>query len=305
MKKILVLFALLLVAIIGFGVSVSSNGFLASGDFWERSVCDKPLLYSIGDIDKRFGLTDQQVRKNLTAAEIIWEKPIGKNLFGYSADAKLKIDFVYDRKQALNSQINQLEGQLNSKSGDLDAKKAAYEKQVAEFNRKADGLNAEIAKWNAQGGAPPEEFQKLQDRQKELIDEAHQLNQAGKELNLSAAEFNLNVDKLNSQISQFNSDLARRPEEGLYDPSAQTIYIYFVPSQTELEHTLAHELGHALGLLHEEKNPKAIMYPYSSESIVASLDDVNNVTELCKPKSLVVIIKSNLIGLSRSYFPVQ
>ncbi len=301
MRKIIYL-ALILGSILFFFTSASSEGFLTDGNFWKKSVCDKPLFYSIGDIDKRFELSAEQVRKDLSAAETIWEKPTGKNLFEYSPDAKLKVDFVYDRKQALNSQINQLEGQLNTKSGDLEAKKAAYENQVFEFNKKVDELNLEIAKWNTQGGAPPDEFQKLQDRQKSLRDEAQLLNQAGRELNLSAFEFNLNVEKLNSQISQFNADLARRPEEGLFDPSTQTIYIYFVPSQNELEHTLAHELGHALGLLHLDQNPKSIMYPYSSDSIVASAEDTAAVFAFCAPKSVLQTMKNNFVEVSNSYF---
>lgn len=300
-----VLFVLLILAVVAFAASSKTQGFLTSNDLFQRSICDKPVAYRIGDIDARFGLSIDKVSEDLANAEAVWEKPTGRNLFEYDSTAELKVNFVYDKKQALNKEINQLEGQLNAGRGDLEAKKADYEKQVAEFNKQVDDLNSEIASWNSRGGAPKEEYEKITAKQNELKDFAKRLNEIAKNLNLSAQEYNLGVGKLNQSISEFNADLARRPEEGLYSGETQTIDIYFVPSQKELEHTLAHELGHALGLGHVESNPKAIMFPYSSEITATSTDDINAVNELCVKRSLPEAVFGNFSLILQKNFKKQ
>ncbi len=281
------MFLLLLVSVLIFASSAYFSGFFI------RSVCDKPLTYRIGTIDRRFNLSEKQVEGYLAQAESIWEKPEGKNLFEFNPNAKLRVDFVYDKKQGLNSQINQLTGQLNAGKGDIETRRAEYEKQVVDFNKQADDLNSQIAHWNSQGGASGDEYQKLISKQQELSLEAEKLNSVAKDLNLSAQQYNLNVGKLNQRISEFNQDLARKPEEGLYDPNPGTIDIYFVPSEKELVHTLSHELGHALGLGHIEGNTQSIMFPYSSESTVVTSNDVDAVNLICREKSLPEVVFMN------------
>jgi hypothetical protein len=299
MKKIL--FLLLLVSVLVFASSAYSRGFLTKSRFFSRSVCDKPITYRIGTIDRRFNLSEKQVESYLAQAESVWEKPEGKNLFEFNPNAKLQVDFVYDKKQALNSQINQLTGQLNAGKGDIETRRAEYEKQVADFNKQADDLNSQIAHWNSQGGAPTDEYGKLISKQQELSSEAEKLNSVAKDLDLSAQQYNLSVGKLNQRMSEFNQDLVRKPEGGLYDGQRQTIDIYFVPSEEELVHTLAHELGHARGLSHIEGNTDSIMFPYSSEKTVATSDDIDAVNLICKEKSLPEVVFMNFSLLLGKY----
>lgn len=263
------------------------------GKFLSRSVCDKPIEFKIGSIDKRFNLSEAKIISYLERASGIWEQPSGRDLFSYDAAGLTTVNFVYDRKQSLHSQITDLEQELGVDKGNLEARKTDYEKQAREFNAKVDELNADIGKWNGQGGAPPEEYEKLIVRQNELRDEAEHLNALAKELNLSAREYNLNIGHLNQQISEFNADLARKPEEGLFDAQTNTVEVYFVPSENELVHTLAHEFGHALGLSHVQGDSNSIMFPYSSESVMLTNEDTNALNLVCAPKSLQEVLFEN------------
>ena len=275
--------------------------FAANASFFYRSVCDKPLAYKVGTIDARFNLSEDQVAKNLEAAANVWEVPSDRDLFAYDLSAILTVNFVYDRKQSLHSEITDLEKQLESGKGDLEAKKQEYQNQVANFEKRLAEHNGEVEKWNSQGGAPPEEYDKLIARQNELSQEANRLNAIAKELNLSAQEYNLGVGKLNKTISEFNADLKRRPEEGLFDGQTNTIEIYFVPSKNELVHTLAHELGHARGLGHTEGDENSIMFPYSSESVKATSEDIEALNILCRERSLPEIVRTNLMLVVERY----
>lgn len=255
--------------------------------------CAQPILYKLGLVDPKFGVKQEQLLKDLKSAEAIWEKPTAKNIFDYDPKGPLTVNFVYDTRQALKTEIDQQEKNLNSQNGSLNSQISQYEKQVADFNLRNTQLNNDINHWNSQGGAPPEEFDKLIARQKELQQEADRLNQLAKSLNQKAQNYNSGVVKINNTIGTFNQALAVKPEEGLYTSGTNTIDIFFITDTNELIHTLAHELGHARGVDHLD-DPKAIMYPQSSTVISASSGDIQALESVCSRRSYWDQIKSLL-----------
>ena len=262
--------------------------------------CARPILYKIGSIDPKFGVKQEQLLKDLRSAEAVWEKPTGKNIFDYDPGGPLTVNFVYDTRQALKSQIDQQEKSLTSQSGNLDSQIASYEKQVADFNARSAQLNKDINYWNSQGGAPPEEYDKLVARQKDLQQEAGRLNQLAKSLNQKAQNYNSGVVKINSTISTFNQELSVKPEEGLYTGSTKTIDIFFITNRNELIHTLAHEFGHARGLDHLD-DAKAIMYPQTSLTVSATSGDVQALEIVCAKRSYWDVV-ANYLGLLYNRF---
>jgi predicted nucleic acid-binding Zn-ribbon protein len=245
-----------------------------------RSPCDTPISYSIGFVDKRFNITTDQLKTDIEKAANIWNKAENKQLFIYEPAGKLQINMIYDERQALTNQINKLEGQLQGGKQALQPQVDEYNMLLADFKSRMQNLNSQIDYWNARGGAPPDEYNKLLGQQQDLKKEADNLNSLAQKLNLQTNDYNKQVININQTIETFNADLEKKPEEGLYISGENRIEIYFDSNQSELEHTVAHELGHALTLDHNN-NPNSIMYPYTTKMLKPSSEDIASLNIVC------------------------
>lgn len=246
--------------------------------------CSKPIGYKIGIIDPKFNLKETEFASRIDAATKIWEEPLGRDLFTFDPSASLTISMVYDVRQSFSNQISELQDELKNQKETLNPQVADFKARSIAFNQQVTNLNNEIEYWNSRGGAPKEEYEKIKSKEEELKSEAQKLNQLAASLNQLASDYNVNVNDLNQTIGSFNAELEERPEEGIYKGETDTIEIYFNNSQNELIHTLAHELGHVLNLEHIQ-NPKAIMYSKSTQTIIASEDDITSLKTVCRIKT--------------------
>ncbi len=250
-----------------------------------RSACDYPLPYKIGSIDAKFNISRAKAEEDVTAAAAIWNSGWGKKLFTEQDNAFFTINFVWDERTTMNSQIDQMQGQLSKSNASLQQQINNYEAGVKDFETKLAALNAKIQQYNSQGGAPPNVYNDLVNQQNQLKTEADALNAKARQLNLATRSYNSNVKVLNQDVNQFNQVLAQKPEEGLYDSGAESITIYFASDQPELIHTLAHELGHYLGMGHVD-NPKAIMYPYTTDTQSLTDQDRQQLALVCREQPI-------------------
>jgi len=262
------------------------------------SPCDTPITYKLGSIDPRFELSDSQVLTDTKEAAAIWNNSLNKNIFTYDPEGEITINLIYDKRQELSTEINNLQKKLDADKGNLDPQIEEYKRQSANFDQSAASLNQDIAYWNNRGGAPQDEYDKLITRQNELRSEAKNLNELARTLNQSAVNYNSQIGQLNQTEGQFTKTLVQKPEEGLFNGNDKTISIYFNNSQDELIHTLAHELGHARGLDHNASS-ESIMYPSSTEDITPSNTDLSSLLEVCKERSYVHLIILNYTNLVR------
>lgn len=252
------------------------------------SECDTPISYKLGILDPKFGLRQSTAISDIQDATDIWSKFYKKPLFINSPTAVLTINFVYDERSALNTQIDQLQNQLGKKNTTLQQQIDAYETDAAAFEQKLASFNAQVKQANRSGGASLELYNSLIAQQSALNQEGNSLNARAKQLNLSARDYNSNVQNLNQNINQFNQSLVQKPEEGLYNGGNNTITIYFANNKQELIHTLAHELGHALGMLHND-DPLAIMYPYTTSSLSVTAQDKQLLDYICRDQPLPLL----------------
>ncbi len=176
--------------------------------FFFKIPCSKPIPYALGVFDRQFNISQSYFLNALLEAEVIWEKPLGKNLFAYvSADSDnhvLKINLIYDyRQQATNklaslgivvkndqASYDQLKTKFTVLKTKYDAEKNIFDAQVEAFNQKQQAYETEVKSWNKKGGAPQIEYDKLQITRLALTIEAKNLQATQVQINNLVEEIN-------------------------------------------------------------------------------------------------------------------
>jgi predicted nucleic acid-binding Zn-ribbon protein len=272
--------------------------------------CKAPITYSIKTFDKRFGISEKDFLLAIKQAEAIWEKPTWLNLFEEKAGGDLKINLVYDDRQATTEKLKTIGVSVDSNRASYDAIKSKYEDLNAQYLKDKEVLqsmttsytehqnsyNEQVNYWNRRKGAPKADYDALQLQKQSLQTELESLNQFRANLNSEVDNINALVATLNRQAAELNIDVARfnevgsssgqEFEEGLYKerPEGNSIDIYQYDSRAKLVRVLAHEFGHALGVGHLA-SPKDIMYEINKgTNLELSANDLGAVKNICKLK---------------------
>jgi peptidoglycan hydrolase CwlO-like protein len=296
MKKIILLIVFLALVFTGFlnrtTLANTANNFLY------QSPCQSPKTFRLGTVDPRFHITKDELLQDAQEAGGVWKNEQGMILMQYDPNSQMPINMVYDQRQYLDSQINNLNDQVAQQKDSLKPQIADYQQKAAEFKKESTDLNTQIDYWNTKGGAPQDVYNGLVAKQHSLQQEATQLSQMADQLNQSTDAYNQQIQQLNQKVNNYNNVLSYKPEEGLYtkDGTNEKIDIYFNNSRMELVHTLAHEMGHSLGLGHNS-NPESIMYPETNLITTPSVDDENALAQVCAKKSIFVLAGEKLVFL--------
>ncbi|MFA4975085.1 MAG: matrixin family metalloprotease [Candidatus Paceibacterota bacterium] len=271
--------------------------------------CSKPITYSLGSFDEKFGISKEEFLKVVNTAEIIWEKSIDKKLFIYESNGAgaLKINLIYDTRQEATQKLkdigitvddnrasfNSLKLKYDAMQSDYLKFKNAFESEIVLFKNRQKAYEEEVAYLNKNGGASKDIYNRLNKEKKYLDQKFLEINKLQAELNLKADDVNATVIVLNRLVSSLNIDVKKfntigdelggEFEEGTYkeNSTGKEIDIYQFNDEGKLARVLTHEFGHALGLQHIE-NPKAVMYRFNNginETLM--IEDILALKEYC------------------------
>lgn len=234
--------------------------------------CAHPISYAIGTIDSRFGIASSALVADAKAAATIWNKAAGKTVLTYDQKAGMKINLIYDERQA-NSKLG---SRIALQQADMDSARAVLDAAQAQFTAEQDAYNQTVGELNARGGATRSEAETLNAQKASL-------NALADSINSQVRAFNASVASLNAVVAEFNRTAGRTFREGEYvrDSAGERINIFEFVGATQLKRVLAHEFGHVLGLDHDG-NSKSIMYAKNeSGNLSPTTSDLAALRALC------------------------
>jgi hypothetical protein len=270
--------------------------------------CNVPILITLGDIDPRFKLSNSTILEDIDAASQVWENAKKENLFIFDGKSKSKVivNFVYDQRQqeaiasraaktALENGWANYENLITSRKAidnQYESAKNIYEKELEEYNQDAKTYENHVSAWNRSQGSRTE-YLALKSEESKVASEFNILekqrivvNNLADKLNSSNTAIQNLYKSLSKQTDEYNKQFASDNQitVGEYD-GTYTINIYQYISPDQLKITLAHELGHALGMNHTE-NEKSIMYPFQGKqdgkNLTLTSEDLAELNRVCK-----------------------
>lgn len=276
LKTVLIIFT---VAIAGFSLIQKTS--ISETPYYQKIFpCSRPLKYSIGSVDPKFEISQEELILLAQEAESIWNKALNKDILKYEENAEFKINLIFDERQEqtleaekLNQDLKKLEishdtllKEYDSLSEFYKQKFNAYNEAVDEYEDDLKDYNKEVDYWNEKGGISEDEYDRLKKEKKNLEKEYKNLEKRRTEVNNLANKTNNLTLKENQIVNTYNDSLntyksefgdSREFEKGRF--SGKEINIYQFKKASDLRLTLIHEMGHYLGLEHVE-NSKSIMY---------------------------------------------
>jgi len=256
------------------------------------SKCNEPVRYSIGAVDSRFKISKAEATTIAKEAGDRWNQQSGQKVLVYDPASDLKINMIYDDRQAEVDKISTLSNSIEKNKSSVEKSKQALENAWAQYQKDVTAYNQQISYWNGQGGAPGDVYNSLLLQKSTLDHKREELLKLADTLNVKVDDYNSRVDSLNSEINQRKGEVIT---QGLYKPAEDRIEIYTFGDKDELLLVLMHELGHSLGLDHD-KNSDSLMYyllkDQNDKNPTLTAEDKSMLSNRCDIKNLRLFRKS-------------
>jgi len=218
--------------------------------------CEEPRTFSVGAVDTKFKVQKADVIKTAQEAADRWNSQMGTTLLKYDESSSLKINLIYDERQAELDKLNFETENLEKNRQSVKSVKDQFDQMLSSFQSDLAAYNQEVSFWNKKGGASGDVYSQLEQTRLDLNKRRDQLISMSKTLNLQADGYNADLQNLQTLLDSKKNVIIT---QGLYKPADSQIEIYTFGNIDELKLVLMHELGHSFGIDHG-KDQYSIMY---------------------------------------------
>ena len=206
-------------------------------------------------MDPHFHTTKDELLEAIQKGAGVWEQAARRKLFDYDEHAPFTINLVYDDRQLIAEDREQMAWRHKADQAQYDKLETRYESMKASYDARLSAYNREIESANRERNISRETYERLERKRMDLQASQDEINALVPQLNALAWS-----DQ--TDTAQYNEDAEKKFTAGdcvKTDGAPVTINIYQFKNDQDLALKLAHELGHALNLNHVS-NPKSVMY---------------------------------------------
>lgn len=250
----------------------------------DAAECRIPYAVRIGEIDREFQMDRAGLERALRDAFGVWEAYARVPLFRVTDQASATpVHLRFDERQARSDQMadeqraqEDIAAEIHRMRIELEQLRRDSERKRAELQSEADRYANAVRSYEQWVAAFNRSSSRSQAEQRRLSTERETLERESRRIEALQRQHRLEQEQFNQQVEVFNREVARLQDRasaaaavaaghgpvgaGRYTRTAagESIEVYLVTSYPDLVLTLAHELGHALGIGHVE-NPQSIM----------------------------------------------